>query len=69
MSFYTHKRTHKMLTISKRMLEFVERLAEMFPSSSYQSKLDEYLSDKHITDAAQLEHYIRKFDSRYGAGL
>lgn len=58
-----------MLTISKRMLGLVERLAEMFPSSSYQSRLDEYLSDKHITDAAQLDYYIRQFDSRYGAGL
>jgi len=42
----------------------MERLAEMFPDSSYQSRLDAYLSTKGITDAAQLEHYIQKFDSQ-----
>ena len=46
------------------MLELLERLAEMFPDSSYQSKLDLYLADKGITDAAQLEHYIQKFNSQ-----
>jgi len=43
----------------ERMLE---RLAEMFPSSNYQSRLDAYLADKGITDAAQLENYIRQFN-------
>jgi hypothetical protein len=44
------------------MLSILERLSEMFPSSSYQSSLDEYLADKGITDAAQLESYIKQFD-------
>lgn len=39
----------------------LERLAEMFPDSSYQARLDHYLSTKGITDAAQLENYIREF--------
>ena len=42
----------------------VERLAEMFPGSSYQNRLDQYLSTKGITDAAQLETYIRQFNSQ-----
>ena len=46
------------------MLEILERLAEMFPGSSYQSRLDAYLSTKGITDAAQLEHYMQKFNSQ-----
>lgn len=46
------------------MLGLLERLAEMFPESSYQSRLDAYLSTKGITDAAQLEHYIQQFDSQ-----
>jgi hypothetical protein len=50
--------------ISTKMLALMERLAEMFPAQNYQTKLDQYLRDKHITDAAQLEHYIRKFDSQ-----
>jgi hypothetical protein len=48
--------------ISKRMLGMLERLAEMFPSCSYQSRLDQYLSSKGITDAAQLEGYIQQFN-------
>ena len=42
----------------------MERLAEMFPESSYQSRLDAYLSTKGITDAAQLESYVRQFNSQ-----
>ena len=44
------------------MLGILERLAEMFPSSSYQTRLDQYLSTKGITDAAQLEGYIQQFN-------
>lgn len=53
-----------MKTISEFMLGLVERLAEMFPGSSYQSRLDAYLNTKGITDAAQLEHYVRQFNSQ-----
>ena len=50
--------------LSDRMLAIMERLTEMFPGSSYQSRLDAYLSTKGITDAAQLENYIRQFNSQ-----
>jgi hypothetical protein len=50
--------------ISEQMIRMMERLSEMFPDSSYQSRLDSYLSTKGITDAAQLEHYIQKFNSQ-----
>jgi hypothetical protein len=50
--------------ISEKMLAILERLSEMFPGSSYQSRLDQYLSTKGITDAAQLENYIRQFNSQ-----
>ena len=50
--------------ISEKMLAIMERLSEMFPGSSYQSRLDSYLSTKGITDAAQLENYIRQFNSQ-----
>jgi hypothetical protein len=50
--------------LSDRMLSILERLTEMFPGSSYQSRLDAYLSTKGITDAAQLETYIRQFNSQ-----
>jgi hypothetical protein len=48
--------------ISRKMLAILERLAEMFPNSSYQTRLDQYLSTKGITDAAQLESYIQQFN-------
>ena len=48
--------------LSNKMLAILERLSEMFPGSSYQSSLDAYLADKGITDAAQLENYIRQFN-------
>lgn len=51
-----------MKTLSTRMLSIMGRLAEMFPGSSYQSRLDAYLSTKGITDAAQLEGYIQQFN-------
>ena len=60
-----HKHTgNTMKYISEKMLAILERLSEMFPGSSYQSRLDAYLSTKGITDAAQLETYIRQFNSQ-----
>ena len=53
-----------MKILSNYMLSLLERLAEMFPDSSYQGRLDQYLSTRGITDAAQLEHYIQKFNSQ-----
>jgi ArsR family metal-binding transcriptional regulator len=53
-----------MNAISKKMLAILERLAEMFPNSSYQTRLDQYLSTKGITNAAQLENYIQQFNSQ-----
>jgi urease accessory protein UreF len=50
--------------ISEKMLAILERLSEMFPGSSYQSRLESYLSTKGITDAAQLENYIKQFNSQ-----
>jgi hypothetical protein len=64
MSIYTHTEDNKMKYLSNKMLAILERLGEMFPDSSYQSRLDSYLSTKGITDAAQLEHYIQKFNSQ-----
>jgi len=50
--------------VSQKMISILERLSEMFPGSSYQSRLDTYLSTKGITDAAQLENYIQQFNSQ-----
>ena len=65
MSSYTlNTQESKMKYLSEKMQSILERLSEMFPGSSYQSSLDAYLADKGITDAAQLENYIRQFNSQ-----
>jgi hypothetical protein len=64
MSSYTNTQENTMKYLSTTMLNIMERLAEMFPGSSYQTRLDSYLSTKGITDAAQLETYIRQFNSQ-----
>ena len=53
-----------MKTISDFMLGLLERLAEMFPDSSYQSSLNAYLANKRIPDAAQVENYIQQYNSQ-----
>lgn len=64
MSYYTNTQENTMKYVSEKMLAILERLSEMFPGSSYQSRLDAYLSTKGITDAAQLENYVRQFNSQ-----
>jgi len=49
------------MVLSQFMLNILERLAEMFPKDSYQSRLENYLNTKSITDAATLENYIKEF--------
>jgi hypothetical protein len=51
-----------MTHISKKVISLLERLAEMFPDQTYQTRLDQYLNTKGITDAAQLESYIQQFN-------
>jgi len=53
-----------MNTLSSKMASILERLAEMFPKQSYQSRLEMYLCTKHITDIAQLEYYTKQFENR-----
>ena len=62
MSCYTNTQENTMKFLSEKMQYILERLSEMFPGSSYQSSLDAYLATKGITDAAQLENYVREFN-------
>ena len=61
---HTLTEEYQMKTLSQTMLSLMERLAEMFPNDTYQTRLDQYLSTKGITDAAQLENYIQQFTSQ-----
>ena len=53
-----------MKKLSEQMLAILERLAEMFPMQSYQSKLEDYLNRFYIDNPAQLEHLQRQFDQK-----
>lgn len=57
-----------MTKLSEKMISMLERLAEMFPTQSYQSKLEDYLSRYYIDNAAQLEHLQRQFDQQQAKG-
>ena len=47
--------------------KLVERLAEMFPSQNYQTKLEAFLESKNVQDAADVDRWIKEFDRRQGS--
>ena len=57
-----------MKKLSATMIALMERLAEMFPGSTYQSRLEEYLSQHHIDNPGQLETLQRQFDQQQAKG-
>lgn len=57
-----------MKKLSEKMIAMLERLAEMFPTQNYQSKLEDYLSRYYIDNPAQLEHLQRQFDQQQAKG-
>ncbi len=53
-----------MRQLSEKMLGILERLAEMFPKSHYQSELDRFISSRHPQNAADVEHFTKEFEHR-----
>ena len=51
------------------LANLLERLAEMFPNSHYQSRLDEYISSKHPQSAADVERLQREYESKQQQGV
>jgi hypothetical protein len=51
-----------MKQLSEQMIRMIERLAEMFPKSHYQSELDRFISSKHPQNAADVEHFTKEFE-------
>ncbi len=49
--------------------KLVERLAEMFPSQNYQTRLDSFLASKNVQDVSDVDHWIREYDRRQGSYL
>lgn len=51
--------------MSEWMLNILERLAEMFPKQSYQSRLERYIESRNPTNAAEVEMLIRQYDGYF----
>ena len=48
--------------IRKNMLrDLLERLAEMFPDSDYQSRMERYIASKNPQSAGDVEHLQRQY--------
>ena len=50
------------------MQNILERLAEMFPSQNYQSRLEKYINSKYPQNAADIEYWIRHYDQDSSRG-
>lgn len=58
--------------LSIKMLAIVERLSEMFPGSTYQTRLEQYITSKNPTNAAEVDYWQRQYDTEaqyWGRGL
>jgi hypothetical protein len=58
-----------MKILSDFMLGLVERLAEMFPGSDYQSRLERYIANHNPQSAADVEHWERQYFQDQQKGL
>ena len=47
--------------MSQLMTKLLEHLAEMFPKQDYQTRLDQYISSRAPTSAADVEHFEREY--------
>jgi hypothetical protein len=57
-------------TKGKIMLEtLLERLAEMFPKSDYQSRLEQYIASRNPKSTADVEHWERQYFQDQQRGL
>jgi hypothetical protein len=50
-------------------IQIVKRLAEMFPGSDYQSRLEQYIANRHPQCTADVEHWERRYFEDQKRGL
>ena len=43
------------------LAKLLERLARMFPGSDYQSRLEQYITNRNPQSAADVEHWERQY--------
>ena len=51
--------------MSELMTKLLERLAEMFPESGYQSRLDAYIASRRPCDVFDVERFQREFSQEF----
>ena len=51
------------------LANLLERLAEMFPGSDYQSRLERYIASRHPQNAADVEILERQYFQEQQKGL
>lgn len=52
------------------LAKLLERLAEMFPDSDYQSRLERYIASHHPQNTGDVEQLQRQYDqAQYDRGL
>lgn len=51
--------------MSEFMTKLLERLAEMFPESGYQSRLDAYITRRSPRDVFDVERFQREFEQQF----
>ena len=51
--------------MSELMTRLLERLAEMFPDSGYQSRLETYIAGRRPCDVFDVERFERDFNKEF----
>ena len=51
--------------MSELMQKLVERLAEMFPDSGYQSRLESYIASRRPSDVFDVERFQKEFSQEF----
>lgn len=52
-----------------KFYSMLERLAEMFPKQTYQSKLERYLATKNVKCPADVEHWSKQYERSTDKGI
>ena len=55
--------------MSQLMTKLLERLAEMFPKQDYQTRLEQYITSRAPTSAADVEHFERQYHYQQQRGF
>ena len=51
--------------MSELMTKLLERLAEMFPDSGYQSRMERYIADRRPCDVFDVERLQKEFNQGF----